>query len=1332
MSVKAAASQIGVGRPALSNLLNGKASLSTEMAVRLEKAFGADRRLLLEMQGDFEEENRDQQRRAVSVRAYVPSLLTIKSRQIEDWVESNLEARQQLPVLLRRLIHSTGHELGQVDFPGYDNAERKGPDGFVVAGAATPWIPEGTSYWEFGVNQKPAQKAEADYHARTGSIPAGERAQSTFMFVTPRHWPGKTQWAKKKNSAGAWRAVKALDASDLEQWLEESVSGQVWLGEKLLLPASGFETLDHCWQRWSMASDPPMSEIIFEPSVTAYRSKFTKWLDNPSERPFVVAADSKDEALAFLARVVADSIIAPRARDLAVVVESAQTLRKLASATSPFIPIVTTDEAERELAPIYRRLHCVAVRPRNVVDSEPDVALDLLGHATFEKALDAMGIGREHHDRLATESGRSPTVLRRRLSFDAIRRPRWAEDAEAARTLIPMMFVGAWHTKSKADCEVVSILANAEHRVVEQAVARLRQADDPPVWSVGQYQGVVSKLDALFAINRIITRDDISRFLTLAESVLSETDPALELPEDQRWAAGVYGKVRNHSGALREGVCETLVILAVHGNNLFKQRLGLDVEAEISLLIRRLLTPLTLEKFLSHDNELPRYAEAAPGAFLTLLELDLKRPDPVVLGLLKPASTGLFNRCPRTGLLWALECLAWKPEDLPRVLAILGRLSCKRIDDNWANKPIASLSAIFRCWMPQTSASLDGRIKALKLLADRFPDVAWQISLEQFDPRSRVGHFSHRPRWRSDASGSGQVVSRKESYLFARRALDLAMAWQRHDQNTLGDLVERIEGMTDEDAAKVWDLVDSWARSTADDNARAELRERVRRFAFTRRGRRRELNVAARGRAWEAYNALEPSNPVFRHDWLFAKQWVEASASELETEELDHTKREERIHELRLAAMSDVCSTHGFAGIVALLSRSGAPHTVGWYAARSLPPARATQFVRLCLTIPVDDERNIDGCLQGFLAALEADARSQLISEISTDSARDDLARLVRLAPFGQHTWRQLDRFGDETRERYWREVYPYWNRHDEAELTELVDRLLEAGRPRAAFSAVPLGWEKLETSRLKRLLFAVATEGDEPPGEYKLNAHALSEALQSLDGRTGVTTEDMARLEFLFVEALDDSQHGIPNLERQIATSPTMFVQAVALLYKRDDGGEDPAEWRIDDPAREAVVAGAVHRLLEQLRRIPGTDDHGAIDPVALGAWLAEVRTLFVQHGRAEIGDHCLGKLLAQAPQEEDGAWPCRPVCEAMETIASEGVARGFYVGVHNSRGVVWRGEGGAQERELATKYRVLSQQLSFEYPYVGGVLGTIADSYNREAEWHDSEAQIETRLGH
>jgi hypothetical protein len=149
-------------------------------------------------------------------------------------------------------------------------------------------------------------------------------------------------------------------------------------------------------------------------------------------------------------------------------------------------------------------------------------------------------------------------------------------------------------------------------------------------------------------------------------------------------------------------------------------------------------------------------------------------------------------------------------------------------------------------------------------------------------------------------------------------------------------------------------------------------------------------------------------------------------------------------------------------------------------------------------------------------------------------------------------------------------------------------------------------------------------------------------------------------------------------------------------------------------------------------MRRIPGTDADGKIVASALMDWLMQVRGLAVQCARTDITDHCLGQLLAKAPPEGTNVWPCVPVCEVMESIASPEMGRGFLIGVRNSRGAVWRGEGGAQERELAAQYRGWSQKLAFQYPYVATVLEEIAASYDREAEWHDSEAKVSKRLRH
>ena len=1142
MTVTEAARRLGVGRPALSNLLNGRASLSQDMALRLEATFGADRARLLERQAASDRARRRVEDRSVAVGTYAPDFLTIKARQIADWAATNIQAREHLPVLLRRLIHATGRELRHVDFPGYDNAQRHGWDGWLEAGAAAPWVPEGRSGWEFGVHQRPSTKAERVYQDRLSKIPPSERAECTFVFVTPRNWEGKDRWARSKEAAGGWKAVRALDASDLEQWLETTIAPRVWFADELEIPTEGFETLGGFWRLWAEASDPPMTPAIFGPSVAVHAKDFKKWLETPRpDRPFTVAADSGDEAVAFVACLLRHEDVPDHHLDRAIVFKSASTLRTLAQSSSPFMPIVYSEETKRELAALYRQRHCIVVRPRNAVDREPDVAVELLGHAAFAEALADMGIKRDRVDRLASESGRSPTVLRRRLSA-AIRTPSWAGDREAARRLIPMALVGAWHAGSKADCKALA-RHDYEHdyEEVEKHIADLLQRNDCPVWSVDQYRGVVSKIDALFAVSRWMTAKDVTDFVDFAEYVLSESDPALELPEDQRWFAGLYGKVREHSGALRSGVCETLVMLSVHGNALFRKRLGLDVRACVAALVERLLTPFTSDKLRSHDRDLSGYAEAAPEEFLSVLEEDLRQPEPVLKELSKPLGSGVFEHPWRAGVLWALECLAWNPRTFMRAVVILARLSETEIDDNWSNKPINSLSAVFRSWLPQTAAPLADRVKALETLCRRFRDIGWQICIQQFEGRQQIAIPNRRPRWRADATGAGHGVTDRERYEFSRKALDLAICWP-HDRKTLGDMVERLDAIPDQDRLAIWDRIDAWSKIETDEKTKAALREKIRRTVLTRRGLH-GLEAEQRDRARETCEKLASRDPVRRHAWLFAAAWVQYSADELDEDDLDFEQRENRTHETRTDAMTEIWSAYGLDGVLALLS-DGDGWIVGRYAApcaTDLPVA--TEVLRTCLSTEAKSPEKLDAFMQGFISCIDEDIRSTVLSTLPETVTVGQVVRLFKCAPFRDQTWRLLDRQDGSVRERYWQAVVPAIARFVESEATELIDRLLEAHRPRAAFLAVQFDWRKVETSRLKRLLKAVISGSSEPAGHFEIESWYLSTALDSLDGRPGVTADEMAQLEFSCSDALLSLRrtthpgHGIPNLERTSAS---------------------------------------------------------------------------------------------------------------------------------------------------------------------------------------------------
>jgi addiction module HigA family antidote len=71
LSVTDAARALGVTRPALSALLNSRAALSPEMALRIEKAFGPKMDTLLRMQTSIEIYEARKREREIKVKRYV-------------------------------------------------------------------------------------------------------------------------------------------------------------------------------------------------------------------------------------------------------------------------------------------------------------------------------------------------------------------------------------------------------------------------------------------------------------------------------------------------------------------------------------------------------------------------------------------------------------------------------------------------------------------------------------------------------------------------------------------------------------------------------------------------------------------------------------------------------------------------------------------------------------------------------------------------------------------------------------------------------------------------------------------------------------------------------------------------------------------------------------------------------------------------------------------------------------------------------------------------------------------------------------------------------------
>ena len=475
-----------------------------------------------------------------------------------------------------------------------------------------------------------------------------------------------------------------------------------------------------------------------------------------------------------------------------------------------------------------------------------------------------------------------------------------------------------------------------------------------------------------------------------------------------------------------------------------------------------------------------------------------------------------------------------------------------------------------------------------------------------------------------------------------------------------------------------------------------------------------------------------------RHLWLFADHWVDASADELEEDELNYDKREARIAALRKAALQEIWSEHGYNGVMHLCELGNSDGVIGWQLADGgIPREEWIHFLYRLASQPAPPaELKVDNLVSGFLGRIDADARNRIVAELLvlflSVGAEDEAIRILKCAPFRAETWKHLDAISDHLRQRYWRETYVRWERQNESELNVVVDQLLGVCRPRAAFSAVHMDLAKIETKRLIGLLRTLATSSIEPESHFRLDQYWISEAFKKLSKRSDVARDELAQLEFMYVDVLSHAEYGIPTLESELAQDPRLFVQLVALAYRWHDDGKDPPEWTAATDAQRAASAATSYSVLHRTSRIPGTQEDGSIATNALRQWVDDARALGRLHGRIESTDHAIGELLGRCQADPDGVWPCESVRHILDDVASQDITEGMSMGCYNLRGVHSRSEGGQDERALAAQYRGWAKTVSFEFPFTATFLEHLARTYDREAVWHDTDANVRKRLNY
>ena len=1255
-------------------------------------------------------------------------MIAFDPSEISQWAQKP-DAPSQFPELIRRLILATVPKVSLVDMPSGSSVWLPGWDGVLVVQSGNPWVPQGASAWELSCQGNTKAKATADYNKRTEDPKGIDILKATFMFGTPRMWPGKSEWIRERLGEHQWADVRGLNASDLAQWLEQAPAVADSFARLIgKLPADGIDSLNEWWASWSAATDPKLIPELVLAGRDQQANGIGRWAEgDPSQ--IYVQGETRAEAIAFMAASahVANGEWGSALFSKALVVRTAAAWRSIESHPFPLV-LIRDFEGERSPQIAISKGHHVFIPLDTSQDSKGNgYQLPRLGRDETVPALTAMGLTEARARSLTRSTARNLHILRRQL-IDAAGgpTPEWASSGTPG-SLVALILIGQWEENHEGDKQIVEHVVSKPYAEVARDIAALVQSPDSPVVKVGSRWRFVSHEEAWHLLAPRLTSTDMEQFRQISIKVLGRTSPMFELPVEERYMASLKGKVLTHSDTLRSGIARTLALMGTHPDRAKNAASASIVPTQVVSAALGEAKGWQIWATLSGD--LSTLAEAAPEALMEAVERDLSKTPSPFSDLFAQEGDGIFGGAPHCGLLWALEQLAWCSDHFSRVASILARLAEIDPGGKTSNRPAASLRTLFLPRPRFSEATDDHRLQTMSMLLDTVPNAGWHLLISVYP--SGVVILRNPPQWRPWAQEGAPVPTFEEMKRFGEALGDYLLERVASDASRWADLIGILRDVSPERLQEIIKLLSERAEALKHHPDANMLWGNLRQLLSLHRSHpdagwaitAENLEVLA-----DVYENLTPTDHVAANSWLFAA-WPQLP----EGQPGGYADHKEKTAEARRTAVRAVYENHGLDAIVGLANAAESPGSLGFTTALELDRESLQLALQHVGPAAGKLEEFACGLLSGLFSILGWPVLEEALAEIKAGDPNPEVVTGIYLAaPVNMGTWQRIEVEEQAVQSGYWSMISRF-NLYgiDPEEVAYAARQLVAVRRSPTAVDVLASMPTAIPIEVVVTVLEAIPSDMKPESAEGRtphLSSYDLAQLFERLEKSPDVSDEVIAKLEIPFVEVLS---HDRPNLalHREVIGNPSTFADLLTWAYKRSDGSEEG----YDDDQAKSSRALIAYQILWRLRGLPGLVENAVVEAGTLSTWISEARRLCRERGREEVGDDHIGHLLANAPADLDGIWPCEPVRNVLDAYKLQSIGDGFVIGVRNLRGITSRGvfDGGVQERSLADSYFDDASKIAAKWPFTAQLLRDIAESYNRQGQMHDQESDWRDRWG-
>lgn len=1197
---------------------------------------------------------------------------------LENWAGTPF-SKAVLPYLISKLVRATTPASTKANLPSGSASYIGGWDGIVNCESETAYVPQGISLWEFGTSSDCKGKADDDYDKRKANPLGFTPSDSVFIFVTPRLWTKKVDWIAEKKAENYWRDVIVYDSVDLEQWLNNALSVSRWLASQDgvgTYPFDGIMTADEFWEEWSIG---PKGLVLLPESVIAGREYEKDLLLSALQgEPTIkgIKASTKSEAIAFI--IASAKMFQPEEADRffskALIVDTEGNFRGIRINTNTALNLIPRfDDAQPLYAAVAKGHHVLVPLGADDNFNQETITLPTIDRDGQNKSLTESGLSREDAERFSRESGRNITILKKLLGFPHYK-AKWIEK-ENIREIIPALILGRWNETFVGDIELIEKLSEQKYSDYLIILNKWKNFEESPIIQIGETWRLTSPLDLWTNLSSQLLPKDFQNIQECFSLAFKNRNPIIE-PEDKNSFAAYFNKKNKYSNWSREGLIQSLILVG-RLNGVKIPNLD-NPQNWVDNIIFDLLNNASGEMWISVDHELPLISEASPDSFLKAVKNSLVKEQPEIMDMFKEEDVFLYKTSHHTGLLWALENLAWLPEYLRDASLVLLKLSRLDPGGNLSNRPLNSISEIFKPWHFQTLASYDERMEILKYITDKEKELGWSLLIRLLPDHHGIAHPTHKMRWRMFDKNTNLTYTYQEIWNTHSAVIEMLINLFDNDEEKFSQLIKETTNLSPKDRKTVLDWAD-------------EVYPKIKQEKFTTWETIRGILNHHRShpdtdwalpeselvRLENLYNKLQPIDIIHKYIWLFNDHWPsfpEGLKYEDNEFEKRHEQQQKRINEARKTAVIIFLQELGLNATLELRKQVKEFWLLGGSLANSISSQEDVLAVCECLY----DEKNLIGFAHNFIyhkSIIENfDWIKSLFKELQEKKySNKALSNILIPLNQNQQLWNFVASLDEEIQNEYWQNINPHFYHITDEEKAIGVEMLLKYKRFFSAIDIASHFTSVISSNQLSDMLKKAATEeANETP---RLRGYEIENIFEEIDKRTDMDKSTLIHLEWLYLPILDS--HGIKRnpiiLEEELTNNPEFFIEVLKWIYIPEDRTLIEKERRgVSDEVIQNRAKQAYH-LLNSWKKIPGMKEDNSIDETILRDWILNARTIAESASRLEIADSHIGKILAKYPENAQ-EWPQGKIFQIIEEINTDSLKRGYSSAMFNKRGTSWR----------------------------------------------------------